>query len=54
MLENLTLVALLIALMWVGALGLYLYSARQNKTLSDEIDAVSALLDEDDSTHAPS
>ena len=49
MLENLTLVAVLIAVLWIGALALYLYSVRQNGTLNDEIEAVSAMLDDDES-----
>jgi hypothetical protein len=50
--ENLTVVAVVIIAMWLLAIGLYLYSSRQNKNISQEIDAVSNLLDEAEDVNA--
>ena len=52
MFGNLTVVAVVIIAMWFLAVGLYLYSSRQNKSISQEIDAVSNLLDESEDVNA--
>jgi hypothetical protein len=49
---NLTIVAVVIIAMWLLAIGLYLYSSRQNKQINQEIDTVSNLLDEPEDVNA--
>lgn len=47
MLDNLTLLALLIIGVWVLTFVLYFYTSRQQKEIREELDALRALLEEE-------
>lgn len=47
MLDNLTLLALIIILVFAATFVFYFYTSRQQKEIREELDAVRALLDED-------
>lgn len=46
MFENLTLVVVLIAVLWLGAYGFYLYTSRQQKDIVDDLERLNKKLDE--------
>jgi hypothetical protein len=46
MFENLTLVTVIVMSLWLIVLGVYLVSARRNRGIEQEIDAVGTLLDQ--------
>lgn len=46
MLDNLTLLALIIIVVWLATLAFYFYTSRQQKDIRQELDEVRALLDE--------
>ncbi len=46
MLENLTLVAVVIAVLWLGAFGYYLYTSRQQSSIADDLERLQKKLDE--------
>jgi hypothetical protein len=46
MFENLTLVIVLIAVLWLGAYGYYLYTSRQQKDIIDDLERLNKKLDE--------
>ncbi|MCL4867862.1 MAG: hypothetical protein KJ063_02740 [Anaerolineae bacterium] len=45
MLENLTLVAVVIIIIWLGTLVFYLYTSRQHADLQNELEALEQQLD---------
>lgn len=47
MLDNLTLLALVIIVVWAATLAFYFYTSRQQKEIREELEAVEALLEED-------
>ncbi|MBK8901807.1 MAG: hypothetical protein IPM53_11525 [Anaerolineaceae bacterium] len=51
MFENLTLVIVLIAVLWLGAFAFYLYTSRQQKNIADEVEQLQKRLDEDEKQH---
>lgn len=46
MLENLTLLAIIIIVFWLGALGYYFYTSRQQSDIQDDLTSLRAKLDE--------
>jgi len=46
MFESLTLVIVLIAILWLGAYGVYLYISRQQKDIVDDLERLNKKLDE--------
>ena len=46
MLENLALVAVVIIVLWLGAMAFYFYVSRQQRDLADEIEKLRDQLDE--------
>ncbi len=46
MFENLTLLAAIISLFWVGALVYYLYTSRQQRNIREDLDALNRKLQE--------
>jgi hypothetical protein len=46
MFENLTLVIVLIAVLWLGAYGYYLYTSRQQKDIINDLERLNKKLDE--------
>ena len=46
MFENLTLVVVLIAVLWLGAYGFYLYTSRQQEDIADDLERLNKKLDE--------
>lgn len=46
MFENLTLVVVLIAVLWLGAYGFYLYTSRQQEDIVDDLERLNKKLDE--------
>ena len=46
-LDNLTLLAVIIIVVWMAALAFYFYTSRQQKEIREELEAVRALLEED-------
>lgn len=46
MVENLTVLAVIIILFWLGAIGYYLYTSRQQKDIQDDLTTLRAKLDE--------
>jgi hypothetical protein len=46
-LDNLTLIALIIMVLWIGAIGYYFYTSRQQNTISHEIDELKEMLGEE-------
>lgn len=50
MLENLTLLAIIIIIFWLGALTFYFYTSRQQHDIQNDLDALRAKLDELDQT----
>jgi len=50
MFSNILLVTAVIFVLWLVAMGYYLYASRQQKSLEDQVDAVQKLLD--DSGHS--
>jgi hypothetical protein len=46
MFSNIMLVTVIIFLLWLGAMGFYLYSSRQQNSLEDQVEAVQSLLDD--------
>lgn len=46
MLDNLTLLALIIIVVWLATLAFYFYTSRQHNDIREELDEVRALLDE--------
>lgn len=46
MLDNLTLLAVIISVFWLGALGYYFYTSRQQDEIRADLDALRAKLDE--------
>jgi len=45
--DNLTLLALFIIVMWLAAIGFYFYTSRQQNTISEEIDELRTMLGND-------
>ena len=45
--DNLTLIALFIVVLWLAAIGYYLYTSRQQNAISHEIDELREMLGED-------
>ena len=45
MFDNLTVVAIITFILWLGILGIYLYSSRQQQALRQDIDALRQQLD---------
>ncbi len=49
--DNLTLVAILIIVLWLAAIGYYFYTSRQQDNISDELDELREMLgDENESS----
>jgi hypothetical protein len=46
MLENLTLVVIVIVVLWLGAFGYYLYTSRQQNSIADDLERLQKKLDE--------
>lgn len=46
MFDNLTLVIVLVAILWLGAYGFYLYTSRQQKEIADDLERLNKKLDE--------
>jgi len=46
-LDNLTLIAIIIMVLWLGAIGYYFYTSRQQNAISHEIDDLKEMLGED-------
>ncbi len=46
MFENLTLVIVFIAILWLAAYGFYLYTSRQQKDIVDDLERLNKKLDE--------
>jgi predicted negative regulator of RcsB-dependent stress response len=46
MLENLTLVVVVIVVLWLGAFGYYLYTSRQQNSIADDLERLQKKLDE--------
>lgn len=46
MLENLTLVVVVIVVLWLGAFGYYLYTSRQHNSIADDLARLQKKLDE--------
>ena len=42
---NLVVIAILVVVLWLGVLGLYFYSSRQQRDLQTEIEALQQVLD---------
>lgn len=51
MFENLTLVIVLIAVLWLGAYGYYLYTSRQQEEIVDDLERLNKKLDEAEKDH---
>lgn len=51
MFENLTLVIVLIAVLWLGAYGYYLYTSRQQEEIADDLERLNKKLDEAEKDH---
>jgi hypothetical protein len=49
-LENLTLIALFLIVIWLAAIGYYFYTSRQQKAISQEMDELREMLGEDGET----
>lgn len=47
MLDNLTLLAVLIILFWLGAIAYYFYTSRQHRQIRDELDELRKMLEND-------
>ncbi len=50
MFTNLLMVTAVIFVLWLVAMGYYLYSSRQQESLEEQVDAVQKLLDDSGST----
>ena len=48
MFSNLLLVTAVIFVLWMVAMGYYLYASRQQESLEDQVEAVQKLLDDSD------
>lgn len=48
MLDNLTLLALIIIVVWVATLAFYFYTSRQQKEIREELEAVRDLLEKEE------
>ena len=48
MLDNLTLLAIVIIVVWAATLVFYFYTSRQQKDIREELEEVRALLEEED------
>lgn len=46
MLENLTYLAIIITIFWLGAIGFYFYTSRQQSEIQDDLASLRAKLDE--------
>ena len=46
--DNLTLIALFIMLLWLVAIGYYFYTSRQQKTISQDLDELRDMLGNED------
>ena len=46
MFENWTLVVVIIALLWLGAYGFYLYTSRQQQDIVDDLERLNKKMDE--------
>ena len=46
MFSNLLLVTVIIFVLWLVAMGYYLYASRQQQSLEDQVEAVQTLLDD--------
>ncbi len=46
MFENLTLVVVLIAVLWLGVYGFYLYTSRQQEDIVDDLERLNKKMDE--------
>jgi preprotein translocase subunit YajC len=51
MFSNLWLVTIIIFVLWVAAMGYYLYSSRQQETLQSQVEALQKMLDDSDPVH---
>jgi hypothetical protein len=47
MLENLTTIAIIASILWMGLIGFYVYSSRQQKDIQKDIEALEALLNKE-------
>jgi hypothetical protein len=45
-LENLTLIAVAIIVIWLGAIAFYFYTSRQQRAIKDDLESLRAKLDE--------
>ena len=52
MFSNLMLVTILIFVLWLVAMGFYLVSSRQQKSLDDQVEVVQKLLDDSSSSES--
>ena len=48
MLDNLTLLAIIIIVVWVATLAYYFHVSRQQKEIREDLDALRAMLDEEE------
>lgn len=46
MLDNLTILAVVIIVFWLGALAFYFYTSRQQRSIRDDLDALRGRLEE--------
>lgn len=52
MFSNLLLVTVIVFVLWLAAMGYYLYSSRQQESLEDQVEAVQKLLDDSNQSEA--
>jgi flagellar basal body-associated protein FliL len=53
MLNNLTLIGIVIIVLWIAAAAYYLYTSRQQKELASEIEEIREILDRSDDGSEP-
>ena len=47
MFENLTTVAIISSILWMGLIGFYVYTSRQQKDIQKDIEVLEAMLDDE-------